>query len=159
MNQEKDGGSSLPDEYYVKAAEDNNRRNREAFAGTAFPDRIILVPQCMRQSGKCVAKDAGSRYECARCGSCKVNDIIREAEILGYKSVLLLKGGRAVVKIIEELKPKAILGVACFFEGSIGINQCAKRGITVMFYPLSRDGCADTDLDTDKLFELMRIKA
>ena len=83
---------------------------------------------------------------------------MERAEQLGYAGVKILKGGSAVAKLIEEMKPKAVLGVACNFEGALGILECERKGVIVQFVSLLRDGCADTDVELDEVFEMMEFK-
>jgi hypothetical protein len=69
--------------------------------------------------------------------------------------LFILKGGRTIEKLIKELKPAAILGVACYFEGSQGMDLCDKENITVQFVPLTKDGCANTDIDLDEVLQVI----
>jgi hypothetical protein len=94
----------------------------------------------MRNIEKCRAKEMGSYYTCAECGACKIGPISKKATALGYQALFILKGGRTVEKLIQELKPAAIVGVACFYEGAQGFEQGEKHQIVVQFVPLTRDG-------------------
>ncbi len=132
-----------------------NKKNAAAFRGLPDSKKIILVPQCLRNIKKCRAKEFGSYYLCLKCGGCKIKDIVRAAEKAGYIGVRILKGGSTVKKIISEAQPDGILGVACYFEGAQGIKECEKRGISVYFYPLSKDGCEETDLELEGLLNFM----
>jgi len=49
------------------------------------------------------------------------------------------------------------LGVACYFEGAQGIKICEKNRIPVYFYPLSKDGCENTDLELENLKKLIEL--
>jgi hypothetical protein len=124
-----------------------------AFAATHYGERVVFVPHCMRNIDKCKAKEMGSHYICAECGACKISRISKKSKELGYKAIYILKGGKAVKKLTEELKPKAVLGVACYFEGVMGMRESEKHGLIVQFVPLTRDGCVDTDVDLDEVFK------
>jgi len=139
------------DRFVNDFSERKNAQYAESFARVPFQRRVILLPQCLRASAKCAAKERGVLYECALCGACGIPDIIRAAEKLGYMGVYILKGGRAVQQLIDELDPGAVAGVACSYEGFIGIMECERRGVPVQFMPLTRDGCADTEVDIDGL--------
>ena len=147
-----------PDELNRLIAAKKNRKMEKAFAATPYSQRVIFVPQCLRNIEKCKAKEVGSYYICAECGGCKVSDISKRSKSLGYKALYILKGGRTVENLIKELKPKAILGVACFFEGVQGMELSQKNNIVVQFVPLTKDGCVATDLDLEELFKTLEKK-
>lgn len=144
------------DEFADAFAATKNAEYAAAFARVPYRRRILLLPQCLRSSTDCAAEERTFSYHCAQCGACDVPAIIGEAERLDYMGVYILKGGRAVVKLIEELDPGAVAGVACNYEGLIGIMECERRGVPVQFVPLSRDGCADTEVELERLKELLR---
>jgi hypothetical protein len=126
------------------------RKNRDhslSFLRTPYEERLILVPQCLRATGVCRAKERSNEYVCGRCGECKIGEISRRAEKLGYMGVRILKGGSAIVRLVEELHPKAVLGIACSAEGLMGILACERAGLPVVCVPLLKEGCADTDVD------------
>ncbi len=52
---------------------------------------------------------------------------------------------------------QAVLGVACKYEGTLGITQCEKYGIIPQFVPLLRDGCVNTDVDWSRLRSALRL--
>jgi uncharacterized protein len=147
-----------------KADEDKNKafiskkngKMAGAFASTAFSERVVFVPHCMRNIQKCKAKEMGSYFTCAECGACKIGDISKKSKELGYKAIYILKGGKAVKKLADEIKPKAVLGVACYFEGVMGMEESEKYGLVAQFVPLLKDGCADTDVELEAVYTVMR---
>jgi hypothetical protein len=130
-----------------KFVEKRNAKMAKKFAETPFAERIILVPHCMRNIEHCKAKEIGSHYICTECNACKIGAISKKSKELGYNGLFVLKGGKAVEKLIVEKKPKAIIAVACFFEGAQGMELCEKHHITVQFVPLTKDGCVATDVE------------
>lgn len=144
-------------EFYKTSILQKNKENIPKFSAIPFSERIILLPQCLRNIDQCKAKEIGILYECQHCGACKIDWIIQKAKNLGYKGIYLLKGGSVISKIIEEVHPKALIGVACFYEGLIGITECEKHGIIVQFVPLTKDGCVNTDLNLDVLKNSMNL--
>ena len=140
-----------------KFTQEKNEKYFEKFLQIPANKRMILVPQCLRNIKKCKAKEFGSYYLCAECGGCKICKISQAAKSAGYLGLRILKGGSTVKKLVTELKPGAILGVACYFEGVQGIKECEKRKISVYFYPLSKDGCENTDLELDNLIKLLEV--
>lgn len=148
-------GAQDVDEFADAFAARKNAEHAEAFARVPYRRRILLLPQCLRSSTACAAEERTFCYVCAECGACDIPAIVAEAEGLGYMGVYILKGGRAVVNLIEELDPGAVAGVACNYEGLIGIMECERRSVPVQFIPLSRDGCADTEVELERLRELL----
>lgn len=137
------------------------RKNREyalAFARTGYGERLLLLPQCLRSTGECQALEDAAEYVCAGCGTCKIDTITRRARELGYGGVRVLKGGSALANSIEQLQPRAVLGVACELEGALGVLECERLGVPVQFIPLLRDGCADTDVDINEIFEVLEFR-
>jgi hypothetical protein len=132
-----------------------NRENTPAFQRTPYADRLILVPQCLRSTEKCQATEYSNEYICAGCGACKVALIVRRAGELGYAGVRILKGGSAVSRLLRELKPKAVLGIACSTEGIMGMIWSERAGLPVLCVPLSKDGCSDTDVALSEVMSVM----
>ena len=155
-------GSALtktdPHEFYKASVIQIGKRNIHRFSPIPFSERIILLPQCLRKIEKCKAKEVGNRYECQKCGACKIARIIQKAKNLGYKGVYILKGGSAVSMIIEQTSPKAVLGAACYYEGLIGMTECENRRIPVQFVPLTKEGCVNTDLNLPDFENLISLK-
>ncbi|MFH0947980.1 MAG: DUF116 domain-containing protein [Elusimicrobiota bacterium] len=146
---------------HKKFSQEKNKKHLIKFLQTPANKRIILMPQCLRNIKKCKAKEFGSYYVCAECGGCPISKISQAARFAGYPAkagLRILKGGSTVRKIVAELKPEAILGVACYFEGVQGIKECEKRKIPVYFYPLSKDGCENTDLELEGLLKLIKAE-
>src|SRR5271157_3579282 len=126
-------------ERYKKITEKKNKEMEKRFLSVPFKERLVLVPHCMRNIKKCKAEDHGSYYICLECGACKISVISGKAKELGYKGVFVLKGGKTIEKMIEKLDPKAVLGVACSFEGAQGfelIENKGKNDIAVQFISL-----------------------
>ncbi len=132
-----------------------NRAMEKKFAAVPFPERIVLVPHCLRNADKCRAADKGSYYLCVQCGACSIAVLQKKARELGYKGLFILKGGRTVEKLVAEYKPQALLGVACHFEGAQGMEQSEKARIPVQFISLTRDGCVNTEVNTDDVVAVM----
>lgn len=147
------------DRFVNDFAKTKNSQHAESFARVEFSRRILLLPQCLRSSGNCQAREHGVFYECMRCGACGVPGVMEMADELGYMGVYILKGGRAVQQLIDEFDPGAVAGVACSYEGFIGIMECERRGIPVQFVGLSRDGCANTEVDLEGLRRSLSVSA
>ena len=147
------------EELNKKTAMKKNREMEKPFAAVPFGKRVIFVPHCMRNISKCKAKEMGSYYLCAECGACKIGPISKKTKELGYKGLYVLKGGKAVQNLSRELKPEAIIGVACYFEGVQGIKEGEKNKVPVQFVALAKDGCVDTDVKLEDVYITLEKKS
>jgi len=134
-----------------------NKEHARRFAAVPRAERIVLLPQCLRKLGACKAVETARGYQCRECMSCPAGAIQRKAKELGYRGVFMLKGGRAVATVIAEQKPRAVVGVACAYEGALGVLACERAGAAVQFVPLERDGCSDTDVDVDEVTSVLEF--
>lgn len=126
---------------YVKQM---NSHNSKRYNATPVSERIVLLPQCLRQSD-CKAPLREHGYECQHCNpDCQVNQISKAAKDMGYKGVYILPGGSIVEKIIEFSRPNAILGIACEKEALLGGLLLEKLGLIGRAILLVRDGCVNT---------------
>lgn len=128
-----------------------NRQNSTRYLRTPYADRLVLLPQCLRSTEHCQAEERNSEYVCAQCGACKVAEIARIAEELGYREVRVLKGGSAVLRVVQETSPKALVAVCCPIEAVMGVVVCERLGVPAFCVPLLRAGCSDTDVNLDDL--------
>ena len=138
-----------------------SRKNKEQalpFSAVPYAERLVILPHCLRATASCAAEERSAEYVCAKCRSCKIAEISEKAEALGYLGVRILKGGSAVASVLKDVKPRAVLGVACNFEGALGALECERQGIAVQFVGLARDGCADTDVDVQEVLQTLEFR-
>jgi len=139
----------------VAAVLNGNRENALRFLRTPYAARAVFVPQCLRSTTDCRAEQRGSEYLCKQCGECKICQIVKRAGELGYLGVRILKGGSALARLLGEARPKAVLGVACGNEGALGLLACERAGVPALCVPLSKDGCADTDVNLQDVLAVL----
>jgi len=138
------------------AVELRNILQRERFKKVKARDRILVVPQCLR-SLKCPARlDSRKGITCKGCGLCVIKEIKAEAERLGYR-FFIVPGGTFVERIVGDVRPKATLGVACFKDLNLAMHGISRGKTPVQGVSLMRDGCVETEVDLEKLFELMKL--
>jgi hypothetical protein len=131
-----------------------NDTNRAAFTATPNRDRVILLPQCLRNSD-CQAPLTEHGYICQNCNlACQVYQITTTAQAQGYKGVYILPGGTMAQKIIDHSQPHAIVGIACEKEALLGGLLLEKLGIVGRAILLLRDGCVNTIV---KLADVLKI--
>ncbi len=117
-------------------------------------EKIVFLPHCLRKSG-CNAKvEKNVGYQCNGCENhrkCKIYAIKNEAEAKGYR-VFVTPGGSMVLGIVNRLKPRAVIGVACMKEIVIALDNLK---IPLQSIELSRDGCVNTDVKMSKVLDTL----
>jgi hypothetical protein len=134
-----------------------NKLYAKKFAITPFCKRVVFVPHCMRNTKVCTATEKDGYYICAKCNGCKISRISKLVKDLNYKALYIVKGGRIIEKIIEEQKPEAILGLACFFEGYQAFKMLEEKHLAAQFVPLTKDGCSFTDIDLAEVENILEL--
>jgi geranylgeranyl pyrophosphate synthase len=113
-----------------------------------FHRRILLLPQCLKNSGSCQATFDNIGLLCNECGNCSIPGIVHEAENLGYVAVVS-EGTTIATRLIESGKVDAVIGVGCMEvlqKMFSAVNKFAVPGIGI---PLMTCGCKDTLADLD----------
>ncbi|MEI6682143.1 MAG: polyprenyl synthetase family protein [Bacteroidota bacterium] len=117
-----------------------------------FQRRILLLPQCLKNSGSCQAGFDNIGLLCNECGGCSIPSIVHEAENLGYVAVVS-EGTTITTRLIESGKVDAVIGVGCMDvlqKMFRSVNKYAVPGIGI---PLMTCGCKDTLADLDWIRE------
>lgn len=131
---------------------------------TSASDRILLLPHCLRRSETCQGKYTKRGMECIACNpECPVNSLSEAAQKMGYKGVCVAPGGSLALNYANEVKPKAIVAVACrkeLEEGVAGVRSLKNPGVLslpIVVIPLTKDGCVDTEVDIKQAVEIIGL--
>ncbi|HIE34166.1 MAG TPA: DUF116 domain-containing protein [Candidatus Altiarchaeales archaeon] len=141
----------------VVNAEIRNMLFKNGFSAIPYNERVIILPQCLRDT-ECPASFSsveGSR--CAGCGRCKIYKITEKAKKLGYKGTYIAPGGGFVKRIIQNTKPNAVIGVGCPYEVNLGLLEVSNRGIPCQGVILLKSGCVKTDVDLASVYNVMEL--
>jgi geranylgeranyl pyrophosphate synthase len=130
----------------------NNALWRETVAAIPYNKRLLLMPQCLRSFKNCRAQIDDIGLLCEHCGSCIIHDFKRQAEELGY-AVLIAEGSPIVMSLIESGKIEAVIGVSCLSTLEKVFPYMEAGAVPGVAIPLLYDGCKDTAIDTDWLWE------
>lgn len=127
---------------------------RKYIAAIPFHRRLLLLPQCLRNTKSCqgVFDDLG--LICAGCKNCRIDYVLNKAGQLGY-TTLVAEGTTMAIGLVEEGAIDAVIGVSCMsvLQRSFGpVTRAALPGIGI---PLLNDGCENTTIDYEWLFEEM----
>ncbi|MBS3057322.1 MAG: DUF116 domain-containing protein [Candidatus Diapherotrites archaeon] len=134
-----------------------NKLNESRYISVPFGERVLFVPQCLRNSQKCKAVLGDEGWICKECGNCKIYSLAKIAEKYGYSRHFIVPGGSMVKKLIEKYRPSAVLGVACFNEVNMAMDNLQGSAVAHQAVLLLRDGCKDTDVNVDEVEEKLRL--
>ncbi len=147
-----------PDVYDQAYISIKNMAFKKDFSALPFDNRVVILPHCLRDRDECKAEFTDRGYICARCGACDIQAIAEYAEDLGYKGVYIVPGGSMAKKIMEDLKPRGVVGVACFLELAESMELAMLYDIHPQGIPLIRDGCKDTLVDIEEVKDILSQK-
>lgn len=131
---------------------------RDTVAGIPFSRRLLLLPQCLRDSRSCPARVDEYGLVCARCGRCVIGDLVGDAADLGYVC-LVTEGTAVVMSLIESGKVEAVIGVGCLDSLEEVFPYMQAGAVPGLALPLLRSGCRDTAVDVDRLLEALHRSA
>jgi len=136
----------------------NNEIWREAVAATPYEKRLLLLPKCLRDNENCPADFDELGLSCENCGLCPIGDIKSQAEELGLM-VLIAEGSPIVVSLIQTGKIEAVIGVSCLSVLEKTFPYIEAGAVPSLAIPLLYDGCVDTDMDVDWVFDAIYEKS
>jgi geranylgeranyl pyrophosphate synthase len=119
---------------------------RQVVGAVPFDRRMLLLPQCLRNSQKCKAQEDELGLLCNECGNCSISGFIREAEDLGYITVVA-EGATIASRLVESGKVDAIIGVSCMETLQKIFRSVNKYSVPAIGIPLLTCGCIDTVAD------------
>jgi hypothetical protein len=129
-----------------------NRFNLKRYERVGLAERMVILPQCLRDINCEARLDPLLGFKCERCGKC-IAERIRKVD--GSVRVFISPGGTFSKRLVESRRPGAVLGVACPRDLFEGMSICAGHGIPVQGVLLLRDGCVATAVDTEKVFQAL----
>jgi hypothetical protein len=130
----------------------HNTLNRTAFAMVPVESRAIFLPQCIR-SAQCPAHLTPEGIECRACGACDIAQMRRILTELGYQW-FVVPGSTFIKRMVKQYRPQALIGVGCLNEVKDGLEMADKIGIVAMGVVNLTDGCVETIVDWDQVFDV-----
>jgi len=111
-----------------------------------LPERtLILLPHCL-QKASCTHKITIDIQNCQRCGACKIGELISIAE--EYQVHLAVAtGGTAARKVIQDLRPKTVIAVACERDLISGIQDAYPLPVLGILNERPQGPCYNTSVD------------
>lgn len=127
----------------------NNRLVRAE--NTKTKKLLILLPHCL-QINDCQIRLTHNINNCKRCGRCEIKDLIELSEQYGL-DLHVATGGTLARKIVKDVRPEAIIAVACERDLSSGLVDTYP--MPVLGIPNERPfgPCFNTKVDLEKVRE------
>lgn len=134
----------------------NNELWREQLAGIPFERRLLLIPKCLRVEDKCPAPFDEFGLLCKTCGLCTIQDLLAEAEKLGY-ATLVAEGSAIVMSLIQTGKIEAIVGVSCISVLERAFPYMEAAAVPGVAVPLLQDDCINCTVDLDWVWDYIHL--
>lgn len=125
-----------------------NRLYRKKYTAVPTRERMVIMPQCLRDLECPAPTDPRTGIACKRCGKCVIDKV---RKLNGTDKIYISPGGTFSVRILETNRPPAVLGVACPRDLFEGMAVCHSLRIPVQGVSLLRTGCVATDVDFDQV--------
>ncbi|MDU9377156.1 hypothetical protein McpSp1_18030 [Methanocorpusculaceae archaeon Sp1] len=132
-----------------------NDVNRDEFAAVPVKERAVFLPHCLR-SAKCPAHLTPLGIKCLDCDRCGLGMATNALTDAGYL-VFIVPGSTYIKRLLKRFHPRAMIGVGCLMEIKQFQEMARKIEMTAMGVVMKSDGCVETSLDWDELFEVASI--
>lgn len=110
---------------------------------------LILLPHCIQKSD-CQYKVTTDVENCRRCGRCTLDELLRLKEKYGFH-MAVATGGTLARKVVREIRPKAIVAVACERDLASGIMDTYPMPVTGVLNIRPEGPCVNTAVDVDEV--------
>jgi geranylgeranyl diphosphate synthase, type II len=128
---------------------------RSVVGSIPYDRRMLLLPQCLKNSQLCKGSYDELGLLCSECGNCNISGFLREAEDLGYITIVS-EGTTVASRLVESGSVDAIVGVGCMEVLQKMFTAVRKYTVPAIGIPLLSCGCIDTKADAEWIREEMR---
>jgi hypothetical protein len=114
------------------------------------PDQVlILVPHCLQQAD-CPHRITVDARNCQRCGGCQIGAVVDLADRRGVRLAVATGGGMAR-KIIHDLRPAAVIAVACERDLTSGLLETFPLPVYGLVNDRPHGYCVNTQVNLERL--------
>jgi hypothetical protein len=106
---------------------------------------LLLLPHCL-QRDECAIRLTHNIHNCKRCGRCEIADLIEIAEN-NRLDIFVATGGTLARKVVTEVRPGAIVAVACERDLSGGLADIYPAPIIGIINERPHGPCVNTKVD------------
>jgi geranylgeranyl diphosphate synthase, type II len=128
---------------------------RPVVGSIPYHRRMLLLPQCLKNSQLCKGSYDELGLLCSECGNCNISGFLSEAEDLGYITIVS-EGTTVASRLVESGSVDAIVGVGCMEVLQKMFSAVRKYTVPAIGIPLLSCGCIDTKADAEWIREEMR---
>jgi hypothetical protein len=116
---------------------------------------LLLLPHCL-QVDECKIRLTHNVRNCEECGECEIKDFIGIADRNGLE-LFVATGGRLARRILSDVRPDAVVAVACEGDLSSGISD--SYPLPVLGIPNERPfgPCINTKANLQKVEEAIEM--
>ena len=132
-----------------------NHVYRKRYSTIPPSERMVIMPQCLRDLECPAHLDPKIGLACKQCGRCVIDRVRR---LNGTDRIYISPGGTFSVRILEAERPSAVLGVACPRDLFEGMAVCHSLRIPVQGVSLQRYGCVATNVDFGEVTEALLME-
>ena len=116
---------------------------------------LLLLPHCL-QISDCDVRITNDINNCKRCGRCGIKDLIEVAADNDLE-LFVATGGNLARRIVSDVRPKAIVAVACERDLSSGIVDSYPLPVLGVHNERPFGPCRDTRVDLEKVREAIKF--
>jgi len=116
---------------------------------------LLLLPHCL-QINECDVRLTYNINNCKRCGKCGIKDLIQISEE-NHLTLFVATGGSLARRIINEIKPEAVIAVACENDLSSGIADSYPLPILGITNERPFGPCLNTSVDMKQVREAIEF--
>ena len=116
---------------------------------------LLLLPHCL-QLNECNIRLTYNVYNCKGCGRCEIKDLIQIADE-NHLELFVATGGSLARRIINEIKPEAVVAIACENDLSSGIVDTYPLPILGITNERPFGPCLNTSVDLAKVKEAIEF--
>jgi geranylgeranyl pyrophosphate synthase len=136
----------------------HNAAWRDAVAATPYDRRILLLPQCLKNSGGCKAEIDELGLLCHRCKLCNIPNLQDKAEELGMMSIVA-EGFTSVISLIKNRVVDTVIGVGCLDSLEKAFPLLIDHAVPGVAIPLNGNGCKDTTVDVGYVEQFLSMRS
>jgi uncharacterized protein len=116
---------------------------------------LLLLPHCL-QINECDVRLTYNINNCKRCGKCGIKDLIEVSEE-NHLTLFVATGGSLARRVINEIKPEAVIAVACENDLSSGIADTYPLPILGITNERPFGPCLNTSVDMKQVREAIEF--
>lgn len=118
-------------------------------------DILVLLPHCL-QDYDCPIKITSKIDNCKRCGRCNIKIIVELKEAYGIH-VNVATGGTLARKYIKDIRPKAVIAVACERDLLSGITDSFPLPVYGIFNERINGPCYNTFVSIEEVKKVLSL--